>query len=321
VDSDLDLKTGFLYVNDKKHVINVRVNSLLSLNNECQNPVSKNIQLKRGINHIKIIITDERGNSKTESRTILYQATQIVQSHAKVWAVIVGVASYNHISSLRYSDDDAYQMFAFLKSPEGGALADNQISVLIDESATRENILQTMQDKFKQAGPDDLVLFYYSGHGAEGAFIPFDYDGSEGSKLSHSDVQEVFRSTKAKNKLCIADACHSGSLNRGTRSASILEVTSNYYQALVDSQGGMALMMSSKAEETSIEFQGLRQGVFSHYLIRGLKGEADRNQDKIITVEELYQYARKETQIYTSYRQNPELHGNFDRKMPVGAIR
>ena len=320
IKSDLDLKSGHLYVNDKKNNLNVRINSLLSTSN-CNTPVSTNIQLKRGINHLKLVINDERGNSKTENRTILYQPTQIVQSHAKVWAVIVGVASYNHISSLRYSDDDAYQMFAFLKSPEGGALADNQISILIDENATREKILKTMQNKFKQAGPDDLVLFYYSGHGAEGSFIPFDYDGSSGSRLSHSDVQEIFRSTKAKNKLCIADACHSGSLNRGERSASILEVTSNYYQALVDSQGGMALMMSSKAEETSIEYQGLRQGVFSHYLIKGLKGEADRNQDKIVTVEELYQFARKETQAYTSYRQNPELHGNFDRKMPVGAIR
>lgn len=321
VEADLDLATAFLYVNNEKSTISVGVNRLLAVGKNCSNPISKNIKLRKGINQIKLVLTDERGNSKTENRQILYKTNQLVQNKAKVWAVIVGVASYNHISSLRYSDDDAYQMFAFLKSPEGGALQDNQISILIDENATRANILKTMREKFSQAGANDLVLFYYSGHGAEGAFIPFDYDGSAGSKLSHSDIQAIFRSSKAKNKLCIADACHSGSLNRGARSASILEVTSNYYQALVDSEGGMALMMSSKAEETSIEFQGLRQGVFSHYLIRGLKGEADRNQDKIVTVEELYQFARKETQSYTNHKQNPELHGDFDRKMPVAAVR
>ena len=100
----------------------------------------------------------------------------------------------------------------------------------------------------------------------------------------------------------------------------ILEVE-NFFLMIRRPPGSTLLPYPTLFQSTSIEFQGLRQGVFSHYLIKGLKGEADRNQDKIVTVEELYQFARKETQAYTSYRQNPELHGNFDRKMPVGAIR
>jgi len=60
---------------------------------------------------------------------------QVVQSdEAKIYAVVVGVASYNHMPSLKFTDDDAYKMYAFLKSPEGGALPDDQIKILVDDS-------------------------------------------------------------------------------------------------------------------------------------------------------------------------------------------
>lgn len=80
-------------------------------------------------------------------------------------------------------------------------------------------------------------------------------------------------------------------------------------------------MMSSKAEETSIEYRGLRQGVFSYYLIKGLKGEANKDNDKIITVTELYDYVKQNVQTYTSYKQTPVINGNYDKNMPIAVIR
>ncbi|MEO6758305.1 MAG: caspase family protein, partial [Saprospiraceae bacterium] len=87
----------------------------------------------------------------------------------KIWAVIVGVGRYTSMPSLKFTDDDAYRFYSFLKSPEGGALPDNQIAVLVDEDATRANILRTMRQYFLKADANDVVLFYYSGHGIEGS--------------------------------------------------------------------------------------------------------------------------------------------------------
>ena len=47
------------------------------------------------------------------------------------------MASYKHMPALQYTDDDAYRMYAFLKSPEGGALKDEQIKILVDDAATK----------------------------------------------------------------------------------------------------------------------------------------------------------------------------------------
>ena len=242
-----------------------------------------------------------------------------VDINTKVWAVVIGVASYDHMPVLRYTDDDAYRFYAFLKSLEGGALPDEQIRILIDEEATRDNILGNVNEIFNQAGPNDLVIFYFSGHGLNGSFLPIDFDGYN-NKINHEEVAALFNKCHAKYKLCLADACHSGSLF-AMRSGETEPVLTQYYQSLSKSVAGTALIMSSKAEETSLESAGLRQGVFSHFLIRGLKGEADKNKDKIVSVQELYDFIYDNVRTYTGNRQSPVIKGTYDPKMPVSVMR
>ncbi|MBL7828173.1 MAG: caspase family protein [Saprospiraceae bacterium] len=238
---------------------------------------------------------------------------------SKVWAVVAGVASYDHMPVLRYTDDDAYRFFAFLKSLEGGALPDEQVRILIDEEATRDNILGTLDEIFSMSGPQDLVIFYFSGHGLNGSFLPIDFDGYN-NKILHEEIAAAFNKCKAKFKLCLADACHSGSLI-AMRSGEPEPMLVQFYNTLSKSVSGTALIMSSKADETSLESSGLRQGVFSHFLIRGLKGEADTNKDKVISVEELFAYINAKVRDYTGNRQSPVIKGTYDPKMPVAVMR
>ena len=160
----------------------------------------------------------------------------------KIWAVVVGVGRYTSMPVLKYSDDDAYQFYAFLKSPEGGALPDKQIKVLVDEDATRMNILQTMRQILLKADENDEIVFYFSGHGVDGAFLPQDFDGIN-NRLLHSDVKAIFEQSKAKHKLCIADACFSGSLL--ALKQPLAPQIQAFYRAFDNTQGGMALFMSS----------------------------------------------------------------------------
>ncbi len=259
---------------------------------------------------------EESASEKAEKEKEKADFTQ----KTKVYAVVVGVSAYNHMPVLRYTDDDAYRFYAFLKSVEGGALPDEQVKVMIDEEATRENILSTLSETFDMAGPNDLVLLYFSGHGLKGSFLPIDFDGFN-NKITHEELTEIFSKCKAKYKLLIADACHSGSIFAMRGEGEDNEAIASYYQTLAKSVSGTALLMSSKGEETSLESSGLRQGVFSHFLIRGLKGEADGNGDKIISVQELYDYVYNNVRAYTGNRQSPILKGTYDPAMTVGVVR
>ncbi len=246
----------------------------------------------------------------------------------KVWAVVVGVATYDHMPSLHYTDDDAYQFYAFLKSPEGGALPDNQLKVLVDDNATRDNILETMRGVFLQADENDVVVFYFSGHGVEGAFVPADFDGY-GHRLEHSDIRHILEQSHARQKLVMGDACHSGSLIGGefapdmlaAKGPSVGDMLNKYYKAFENCDSGMALFMSSKGAEVSLEDSGLRSGVFSHFLIRGLKGEADADHDKIVSIQELFDFVNLKVSRYTAGAQTPVLTGKYDGRLPVGVVR
>ncbi len=250
------------------------------------------------------------------------------KSSVRIWATVVGVASYAHMPSLRYTDDDAYQFYAFLKSPEGGALPDGQVQVLVDDNATKENILNSMRNTLLNADENDVVLFYFSGHGVEGAFIPVDFDGFD-NRLYHEEIRQILDASKAKHKIVLGDACHAGSLygeyggeedilaSRSTVSGML----DQYYSAFENSDGGLALLMSSKGQEVSLEDSGLRSGVFSHFLIRGLKGEADFDSDNIVTIEEVFQFTNKKVSEYTVGSQTPVLIGDYDGAMPVSVVR
>ena len=79
--------------------------------------------------------------------------------------------------------------------------------------------------------------------------------------------------------------------------------------------------MCSKSEKVSLEASGLRQGVFSHYLIRGLQGEADYNDNKIVTVSELYDFIDAGVRDYSMDKQKLSIAGNYDQEMPISNVR
>jgi uncharacterized caspase-like protein len=233
---------------------------------------------------------------------------------AKKFAVVVGVSTYRMSSAnLRYADDDAYRYYAYLKSCKGGCLDDDQMAVLVDEAATRDNILKTMREIFSKAGPDDMVIFFFSGHGSNGLFCPYDITENGQNILSHDDIRAVFKASAAKTKIVLADACHSGSI--ASSSSNSTAGVSGYNKTDV------VIIMSSTAQETSQEDPQIRQGAFTYYLLKGLKGSADKNHDKRISLEELFPYIKANVKNLTNNRQTPIIEGNANRQTTIGYLQ
>jgi len=255
---------------------------------------------------------------KPGAQKILEARAKVDENPIKIWALVVGVASYEHMPPLNYTDDDAYRMYAFLRSPKGGAVPDDQIHVLVDEGATRKNILSQMERLFYKADSNDVILFYFSGHGLQNSFLPIDFDGHL-KQVKHDEIKAIFAKSPAKYKMCIADACHAGGMGKAKDINST--ASTFYYKAFNEAKGGTAFMLSSKAKEISIENAGLRQGIFTHFLIKGMKGRADKNADNVVTVQEVYNYVHYNVRFYTRNYQNPVLFGDYDEKMPVSVLK
>ncbi|MGB0862675.1 MAG: caspase family protein [Saprospiraceae bacterium] len=289
--------------------------------------VMKSGDIKRGIwQRGKLVRADKENSDKSTKIKVSEKTTEKVK-RPKVYAVVVGVARYLHMQSLNYTDDDAYRMYAFLKSPEGGALADNQLVIMVDESATRNKIIKNMEEVFGRATEDDMVLFYFSGHGEKEGLLPIDYNGYD-NVLEHKTISKILNKTKAKYKICITDACYSGTMEETiSKAKNVKEETDRisqlYKNPLEDfNENSLALLVSSKSEETSVENAGLRQGIFSHFLLRALKGAADTNEDDVVTLGETYEYVAKNVKYYTSEYQTPIMIGeNVKKELIMSVIK
>ena len=216
---------------------------------------------------------------------------------ADMYVVVVGIANYQHISRLNLSENDALTISRLYKTKT------NNVITITGRYATRANIIKAMSDQYQRAKENDMIVFYFSGHGYKGGFCPYNMGRTCSNALSYQDIYAIFRHSKAKRKVIIADACMSGGLRQQpqTRNHSPEKSASN-----------VLLFLSSRTKESSIENKRMKNGFFTAYLERGLRGGADINRDKRITAKELYSYVSKGVQALSKDKQHPVMWGNFE---------
>lgn len=283
--------------------------------------VFKNGERQTGTWKLGELVKENSNLNQAKSGNHLGDIASIKQG--KVWAVVIGIASYQHYRSLKYTDDDAYRVYSFLKSPEGGAIPEAQITLLVDEAAKGTAILEGIKSTIQKADSNDTFLFYFSGHGIKGALLPTNYVEEDENEIKYEDIIEMVNISRAKSKIIIADVCYAGTMQNElfAYKGNIDNVIQNYYSALNASSGGIVMFLSSSANEQSIESKGMRQGIFSYYFTKGLGGNADSNGDNIITIRESFDYTRRKVQEHTNYLQNPMIIGKYDPNTPIGAVR
>lgn len=149
-------------------------------------------------------------------------------AHAEIRALLVAVSEYvEPIPSLEGPPNDAAALRKVLEAQ--GA---KDIVSLRDGQATRANIRGALEALGKRSKPGDWVIFFYAGHGAQAkARDATEADGMDefmalgGFKVSKPDPNQFILDNDLRgwlmnffpvsvNVLQIADACHSGTLNR-----------------------------------------------------------------------------------------------------------
>lgn len=256
------------------------------------------------------------------------------------YAVITGIAHYENknIPNLNFSNRDALLFAQYLQSEAGGAVPKENIRLLIDSSATTAalyNALRWLKEKCQrdaeeQSHAETTVYFYFSGHGdlenetlsQLGYLLAYNTPSNNyiNNALRIEDLNDYAHlfSVKFKAKVVlITDACHSGTLagnkNRGTYLVG---------QALSTAKENEIRIASCLPEEVSNEHEGWGdgRGVFSYYFINGLKGLADYNKDRFITLDEIKKYLEQSIPADPIIRENnlkqtPVLKGQENFRM------
>lgn len=223
-------------------------------------------------------------------------------ANARVYLVSVGIADYSgfpsKINNLRLTTKDA-ETIVDLYSKNTSV----DYSLLLNEKATKDRIIRAIKKVFNKASENDLVVFFFSGHGYPGGFCA--YDGN----LGYDAVRKAMAKSKSKNKMMFVDACRSGGMR----------VDENSVQGAITAakNANVMLFLSSRNNENSIERKDMQNGFFTTYLQKGLKGNADANRNRIITAKELFDFVYSGVTQISGGKQHPVMWGNFSDNMTV----
>ncbi len=243
-------------------------------------------------------------------------------------AVVIGVGQYQSadIPDLEFAKADAQSVYDFLKSDAAGPFDD--VLFLADEQATGAAMRQALFVFLQQADWNDLVVVYYAGHGAPDParpdnlyLLPSDADLNQLAATGFPmwDVKTALRrQIAAERVLVIADACHSA----GTADGDVVgggdnnAIAGGFSQLFTPSR--RLMMTAANTNEFSLEdARWGGHGVFTHFLLDGLKGKGDMDSDGIVTFTELFDYVAGSVRTATDGRQNPQRSGFGDIPLAV----
>ncbi len=235
------------------------------------------------------------------------------------WLLAVGIRKFadTRIPALRYTADDARSLADYFRND---GVPESQVRVLLDDDASRKNILAAIDDVKGGIGTEDSFFFFYSSHGAGDAegntyFVAFDTISDElsdtGIPMQH--LRDVIKGIACKNVVMLVDTCHSG----GTKA--LAPQDEKAYDQMVRAAGKqtrVAILTSSRTHETSVESEEWGHGAFTYFLLEGIGGVADDfPQNGKVSVTELFDYVMVAVPRATNRAQHPS--GKFSYNWPT----
>lgn len=237
---------------------------------------------------------------------LILALSAFVSSAARtMYVVSVGIADYQYINDLSKAENDA-RCFAELYRTHT-----THVWLLVGREATHDAILAAMRETYALATADDVVVFFFSGHGTAGGLCPYDMR-RDGNLLAYSEMMAVLRSCRAGSKQLFVDACFAGGLRVKSHTTA---------QSTFSDSEGVMLFLSSRNNEPSRENAHAANGYFTQHLIRGLKGGADADADRIVEARELFDFVSTRVAKDTRDRQHPVMWGKFNDDMRVMSWR
>jgi hypothetical protein len=210
------------------------------------------------------------------------------------WALVIGIASFqDRRLNLQYTRKDADAVSALLKDPVYGRFPADHVKLIEDEQATTVNVRAGLNWLARQASDDDLAVIYIASHGTArdqdeaGAsyVVTFDTDvqsrdGLYSTAIPLVEISNVVRTrVKALKAVVILDTCHS----QGAVTQTVTVPATMPAQMLdhIREGTGRVIFGASQAEESSFESAKYGHGLFTYYLLQGLKERKDSPMEQV----------------------------------------
>lgn len=214
-------------------------------------------------------------------------------------ALVVGLGRYREksIPGVKYAARDAEVVARYLQNV--GSVASDDIKIITDDGATKSDLESYLEDWLpRRVGPDSTVFFYYAGHGApdptgkEAFIVPFEGHPDYPSKLFPlTRLYAALAKLPAKAVVVMLDSCFSGAKGRGLSQEGARPLIAIQETGGLDPK--LSVLAGASGTQITSDFDKVEHGLFTYYLLKGMRGDADADRDGSITLGELYPFVRK----------------------------
>jgi hypothetical protein len=255
---------------------------------------------------VKVYFNDDLVDTRSFQLESAYQRITLPagiasKPYPKDWGLIIGIENYANLPKVNYARKDALIIKDYFIKLLG--VPEENIIMLVDSDATRARIEGYLKQYIPaNVSPETTLYVYFAGHGAPDLdkgnpyLVPFDGDirflGNTGYPLKrfYDDIDEL----KIRRSYVFLDSCFSG---LASRAAEMLikgarPVLMHSKEIQLDHAKIVALSATS-AGQVSNSFPKTEHGLFTYYLLRALEGEADSDDDRWLSVKEVYEYVRR----------------------------
>lgn len=210
------------------------------------------------------------------------------------WAMLIGIDGYHEsLGRLKYSVNDCRRLAEVLTAGEDAFRADHVLVLADDEVDDRKptyaHIHSWLASWLSQPDEDDTIIVFFAGHGREMDgkcyLVPADatLQTIHVTGIAVPYIQDLLNRCKARQKVLIVDACHSGAgRDVVTMGPSMLETLS--------ASKGIYTLTACDVDELSHEWDEKKQGVFSYYLAEALSGTCPPDGRGHVTADGVYEW-------------------------------
>jgi len=223
-------------------------------------------------------------------------------SDARVLLVVASHRGHAGETRLRYAERDAQRVARVFR--DLGGLSGEDLHVLVDPGPAdlRSGLGRATRSVATHvaAGRKTTLLFYYSGHADRRGLHLGTAD------FAHEALRKAVATSGASIRIVVLDACESGGITR--KGVSAVEPFALSVGGEIE---GEVVITSSAADEASLESEQLAGSFFTHHLVAGLRGAADRD-DGRVTLAEAYSYAYRMTLADTGATRAGPQHPSYE---------
>jgi hypothetical protein len=269
------------------------------------------IHLDEGENDLEVVVVTDEGVSK---RTLSLIRDQ---NKGRLWVVAIGVNDYSDpsIRDLQFAEADARAVDDYFR--DTFKLTEDQLFLRIGAQASLREIKSVLGTQLvaRANNPNDTIVLYFAGHGVLEAnglsayLLPHDATLTDlySTAFEIDEISNILRRLRPDRIVVILDSCFSGA--RGGRTPDLHEraiVTSDFAERMAGAGRGRIVLAASEANQSAQEDASLGHGVFTYYVLKGLRGGADFDSDGEIDTDEVFRYVSKAVEEFTSKQQRPE---------------